>query len=169
MERKTKKEQALGLRREMQPDHHHLIANDGGITPWMPSVSTLRSPLITSLVKSMRSQRTGSHRAAFWSPEQLADAGEGLWKGKGKCPLRNHSALCPEMAVMKGHRFREAWNAGPLLGGHRSRRVAGSTYSFTWARNDLVLSQWDFLVVFTWLWSSTLQERSLIPLVCVQR
>lgn len=92
-ERKTKKEQALSLRREMQPDHHHPIASDGGVTLWMLSTSTLRSPLITPLVKSMRSQRTRSHRAASWSPEQLGNAGEGLWKGKGKCPPRNHSAL----------------------------------------------------------------------------
>lgn len=153
----------------MQPDQHHPVASDRRVTPWMTSTSTLRSPLITPLVRSMRSWRTKSHRAASWNPEQLENDGEGLSKNKGKCPLRNHSALCPAMAVMRGHRFREAWNAGPLLGGHRFQRVAWSTNNFTSTRNNLVLSRWDLVVVFTWLWSGTLQERSLIHLVWVQR
>lgn len=133
MERKTKKEPALGLKREMQPGQDHPIASDGG----MPSTSTSGHPIgqISEKPEDKIIQRS------LWSPEQLENAGKGLSKVKGKYLPRNLSALCPAMAVMRGHRCREAWNAGLLLGGHRSRRVAGSTNNFTRARNDLVLSQ----------------------------
>ena len=35
----------------------------------------------------------------------------------------------------------------PVRGGQQSWRVAGSISSFAWARNDLVLTHWDFFVV----------------------